>query len=171
MYLSLKTSIARFALLVKCEVEILELRKAQRPRGGSDAIIVPVEVVADRVDRALDVHVRHGIHDDAKLEFALVICLESTLLTFAYLVLIACVYEFCIHEAYQQRKSGLRDKAAETIVDEDATRVDTGQFSEREVKRRSAMARLVQAQQSSSTVSLPSRLDVANLQLEMQRLR
>ena len=70
-----------------------------------------------------------------------------------------------------QRESGLRNETAETVRDEDATQVDTRQFSEREVKRRSATAWLVQAQQSSSTVSLPSRLDLAELQFEMQRLR
>ena len=42
------------------------------------------------------------------------------------------------------------------------------QLSEREVKRRSAPAKLVQVQQSFGTVSLPSRLDVAYLQIEMQ---
>ena len=90
-------------------------------------------------------------------------------LTFAHLVLISCVHEIRIHEAHEQRESGLRNETAETIRDEDATRVDTRQFSEREVKRRSATAWLVQAQQSSSTVSL--RLDLAELQFEMQRLR
>ena len=57
------------------------------------------------------------------------------------------------------------------VRDEEATRVDTGQFSEREVEQCSAPARLVQVQQLSGTVSLSARLDVADLQLEMQRLR
>ena len=152
------------------KLEHLELRNAQRFRSGSDAIIVPIEVDADRVDREPYVHLRHGGNYDAKLEVAPVTCLESTLLTFAHLVLISCVHEIRIHEAHQQRDSGLRDETAETVRDEDATRVDTGQFSGREVERRSAPARLVKMQQSSGSVSLPSRLDVADLQLEIQRL-
>ena len=49
---------------------MLESGVAQRFSGGSDAIIVLVEVVADRVDRGPDVHLRHGGHHDAKLEVA-----------------------------------------------------------------------------------------------------
>ena len=81
--------------------EMLELREAQRLSGGRDAIIVPIKVVADRVDRAPDVHLRHGGNPDAKLEVAPVTCLESTLLTFAHLVLIICVNDIRIHEAHQ----------------------------------------------------------------------
>ena len=153
------------------ELEVLELRKVQRFRGGSDSVVVPVEVVADLVNCAPDVHLRHGGHHDAKFEVAPVTCLESMLLTFAHLVLISCGYEMRIHEVHEQRESGLRNKTAETVRDEDATRVDTRQFSKREVERPSAMAWLVQAQESSSTVSLPSRLDLAELQFKMQRLR
>ena len=73
---------------------MLELREVHRFRGGSDAVVVPVEVVADRVNCAL--------------------------------VLISCVHESRIHKAYEQRESSLRNETAETIRDEDATRVDTG---------------------------------------------
>ena len=144
-------------------LDVLEFRKSQRLSRSSDSVVVPVEVVADRVNRALDVHVRHGGHDNAKLEVVLVTCLESTLLSFAHLVLIACINEIRVHEAHKQHESGLWDEAAETIDDENATRVDAGQFSRHEVEWRSAMARLVKAQQSSHTVSLPSRFDVADL--------
>ena len=48
----------------------------------------------------------------------------------------------------------MRDEAADTIDDDDAAAVDTGQFGERKVERRSATARLVQAHQSSDTISL-----------------
>ena len=149
--------------------EMFELRKAQRLRGGSDAVVVPVEVVADRVNCAPDVHLRYGSHHDAKLEVAPVTCLESALLTFAHLVLISCVHEICIHEAHDQRESGLRNETAETVRYEDATRVNTKQFSESEVERRSATTWLVLARQSSSIVSLPLRLNNAELQFEMQR--
>ena len=134
-------------------------------------VVVPVEVIADRVNRAHDVHLRHGGHHDTKLEVAPVTCLESTLLTFGHLVLISCVHEIRIHEAHEQRESGLRNETADTVCNEDPTRVDTGQFSESEVARCSATARLVQARKSSSTVLLPSRLDVDEPQFEMQRLR
>ena len=69
-------------------LEVLELRRVQRFRGGSDSVVVPVEVVADRVNFAPDVHLRHGDHHDAKFKVAPVTCLESMLLTFAHLVLI-----------------------------------------------------------------------------------
>ena len=138
---------------------MLKLGESQRLSGDSDAVVVPVEVVADCVNRAPDVHFRHGGHHDAKLEIAPVTWIESTLLTFAHLVLISCVHEIRIHEAHEQRESGMRNETAETVRDDDAMRVDTRQFRERELKRRSATARLVQAQQSSSNVSLPSRLD------------
>ena len=150
---------------------MLEFREAQRLSGGSDAIIVPVKIVEDRVDRAPNVHLRHGCHHDAKLEVAPVSCFEWTLLTFAHLVLLSCINEIPIYETHQQRESGLRVEAAETVRDVDATRVDTGQFSEREVERCSAPARLGQVQKSSGTVSLSARLEVVDLQLEMQRLR
>ena len=65
------------------------------------------------------------------------------LLMFAHLVLISCVHEIRIYEAHKQRESGLRNETAETIRDNHATRVDTKQFSEREVKLLSAPARLV----------------------------
>ena len=120
---------------MKCGFEMLELREVHRFRGGSDAVVVSVEVVADRVNCALDVHLRHGGHHDAKFEVAPVACFESMFLTFALLVLISCVHEIRIHEAHEQRESGLRNETAETIRDEDTTRVDTRQFSEREVKR------------------------------------
>ena len=105
--------------------EVLELRKAQRFRGGSDSVVVPVEVVADRVNCAHDVHLRHVSHHEAKLEVAPVTCLKSALLTFAHLVLISCVHEIRVHEAHHQRESGLRNETAKTVRDEDATRVDT----------------------------------------------
>ena len=130
---------------------MLELGEAQRFRGGSDAIIVPVEVIADRVNRAPNLHVRHGGHHYANLEVVSVTCLESTLLTFAHLVMIPCIHEMFFHEVYQQRESGLRDKAAETVHDEDAMRVDTGQFSEREVERRGASVDKVQQSGRSGT--------------------
>ena len=152
-------------------LDVLEFGKAQRFRSGSDSVVVPVEVVADRVNCAPDVHLSHGGHHDAKLEIASVTCLESTLLTIAHLVLISCVHEIRIDEAQKQRESGLWNETAETVCDENATRVNTRQLSEREVKRRSAPARFVQSRQSSSTGSLPSRLDLAKLQFEMQRLR
>ena len=66
--------------------EMLELREVHRFRGGSDAVVVPVEVVADRVNCAPDVHLRQGGHHDTKFEVALVTCLEL-FLTFAHLVL------------------------------------------------------------------------------------
>ena len=91
------------------------------------------------------------------------------MLTFTHFALIACINEIRFQEAHQQGKSGMWDETAETIDDVDATRVDTGQINEREVKRRSATTRLVQAHMSSETVSLSSRLNVADLQLEMQR--
>ena len=150
---------------------MLELRKVQWLCGKSDAIIVSVVVVADRVDRAPDVHLLYGGHHDAKIEVAPVTCLELTLLTFAHLVLISYVYKIRIHVAHQQREFGLRDETAKIVIDEDATQDDTEQLSEREVERLSAPARLVQMQLSPGTVSLPSRLDLADLQLEMQRLR
>ena len=149
--------------------KMLELRELHRLGGLPDGVVVPVKVFADRVDRALDVHVRHGGHHDAKLDVT-VTRLESTLLTFAHLVLISCVHEICFHKTHQQRESGLRDKAAETIDDNDATRVDTGQFGEGEMERRSAKTRLGQVHMSCDPVSLPSRLNVADLQFEMQRL-
>ena len=152
-------------------LKVLELRKVQRFRGGSDSVVVPVEVVADRVNCALDFHLSHGGHHDVKFEVAPVTCFESMLLTFAHLVLILCGYEICIHETHEQPESGLRNDTAETVCDEDATRVDTRKFSEREVERPSATAWLNQAQQSTSTVSLPSRLDLAELLFKMQRLR
>ena len=49
-------------------LQVLELRKAQRYRGGSDSVVIPVEVVADRVNCAPDVHLCHGSNYDAKLE-------------------------------------------------------------------------------------------------------
>ena len=88
------------------EFEMFELREVQRLGGGSDAIIVPVEILADLVNRARDVHLCHGSHRDAKLQIAPVNCLESTLLTFAHLVLISCVHEIRIYEAHEQRESG-----------------------------------------------------------------
>ena len=93
-------------------LEMLELRKVQRFRGGSDSVVVPVGVVSDRVNCAPDVHLRHGGHHDATFEVATVTCLESMVLTFAHLVLISCGYEISIHEAQEQRESGLRNKTA-----------------------------------------------------------
>ena len=143
-------------------LEVLKLRKAQRQR-RRDTVVVPVEVVADRVHCAHDVHLRHGGHHDAKFEVAPVTCLESMLPTFAHLVLISCLHEIRIYEAHEQREYGLKNETAETVRDEDATRVDTRQLSEREVEQLSATAWLDQAQQSFSTVSLPSRHDLAEL--------
>ena len=72
---------------------MLELGKAQRFRGGSDAIIVPVEIIADRVNRAPDVHVRHGGHHDAKRNcFGHLPRVDA--LTFADLVLIPAFTRF-----------------------------------------------------------------------------
>ena len=93
----------------------------KRFRSGCDS----VEVIADSVNRAPDVHLRHGGHHDGKFEVAPVTCLESTLLTFAHLVLISCVHEIRIHEANEQRECGLRNETAETVREEDATRVDS----------------------------------------------
>ena len=84
-----------------CGFEMLELREVHLFRGGSDAVVVPVEVVADRIKCAPDVHLRHGGHHDAKFEVALVTCLESMFLTFTHLVLISCVHEIRIHEAHK----------------------------------------------------------------------
>ena len=134
MNVSITKTVIRGELLMDHGLEVLELRKAQRFCGGSDSVVVPVEVVADRVNCAPDVHLRHGSHHDAKLEVAPVTCLESALLTFAHLVLISCVHEICIQEAHEQREPGLRNETAETVRDEDATRVDIRQFSEREVE-------------------------------------
>ena len=105
---------------------MLEFGKAQRFRCGSDSVVFLVEVVADRVNCAPDVHLRRGRHHDAKFEVASVTCLESTLLTFAHLVLITCVQKVRIHEAHEQRESALQNKTTETIRDVDVTRVDTG---------------------------------------------
>ena len=112
---------------------MLELREVLLFRGGTDAIVVPVEVVADRVNCAPDVHLCHGSNHDAKFEVALVTCLDSLFLTFAHLVLISGVHENRIHEAQEQRESGWRNETTETIRNEDATRVNTEQFSEREL--------------------------------------
>ena len=101
------------------------IRGIRNDCGGSDSVVVPVKVVADRVDCAPDVHFRHGSHHDTKLEVAPVTYLESTLLTFAHLILISCVHEIRINEAHEQRESGLQNETAETVRDEDATRVDT----------------------------------------------
>ena len=121
-------------------LQMLELRKAQQFRSGSDSIVVPVEVVADRVNWAPEVYLCHGGHHDTKFKVAPVTSLESMLLTFAYLGLISCGYEIRIHEAHEQRESGLRNKTAQTVRDKDATRVDTKQLSECKVKRPSATA-------------------------------
>ena len=152
-------------------VEMLKFGEAQRLSGSSDSVVIPVGVDADRVDRAPDVHVRHGSHEDTKLEVVQVALVESSLLTFARLVLIVCFDKIRFHEEHQQRESGLRDEATETIDGKDAARVDTVQFGESEMERHSATTRLVQAHQSSDTVSLPSRLDVTVLQLKMQQFR
>ena len=64
-------------------LEVLEFGKTQRFRSGSDSGVVPVEVVADRINCAPDVDYSHGDHHDVKLEVASVTCLESTLLTIA----------------------------------------------------------------------------------------
>ena len=168
MNVSITKAVIRGELLMDRGLEVLELRKAQRFRGNSDAVVVPVEVVADPINCAPDVHLRHGSHHDARLEVAPVACLESALLTFAHLVLISCVHEIRIHVAHEQRESGLRNETAEAVRDEDATRVDTRQFSEREVEWCSATVRFILSRQSLSIVSLPLRLDLAELQFEMQ---
>ena len=129
---------------MECGLETLDLLKPHRLGRPRDGVVVPVEKLADRINSALDVHVLHGSHD-VKLEVGPVVRVESRLLTFAHLFLILCVHEIRLHEAHQLRVSSLRDEAAETIDDEDATRVDTGQFGKREVERRSAPTRIVQA--------------------------
>ena len=92
---------ARESSIMNCGFEMLELQKVHRFRGGSEAVVVAVEVVADRFNCALDVHLCHGGHHEAKFEVALVTCFESMFLTFAHLVLISCVHEICIHEAHE----------------------------------------------------------------------
>lgn len=42
--------------------EMLEFVEAQRFRGISESIVVPVDVVADRVKREPDVYIRHNSH-------------------------------------------------------------------------------------------------------------
>lgn len=48
--------------------EVLELRESHRLGGLRDGVVVFVEILEYRVDRAPDVHVPHGGHNDAKLE-------------------------------------------------------------------------------------------------------
>ena len=162
--------IRKTRLLMQHVLEVLEFREAQQFRSGSNSVGVPVKVVANRVNCALDVHLRHGGHHAAKLEFASVTCLKSTLITFAHLVLLSCVHKIRIYEEHEQCESRLRNETAVTIRDEDETRVYTRKFSKRELERRSATAWLIQAQQTFSTVLSPSRLDLAKQKFEMQQL-
>ena len=148
---------------------MLELRESHWFGVLRDGVIVSVEVFADRIERALDVHVRHNGDKNAKLKIVLVTRLELTLLKFAHLSLIPCVHESRFYETKQQRECCLQNEASETIDDKYAKRVDIKQFGERKLEQRSTTTRLVQAHMSSDTVSLPSRFDVADLQLEMQR--
>ena len=93
---------------------------------------------------------------------------ESSLLKFAYLVLIACVNEIRFDKAHQQHETCSQNDSAVTNNNEDATCVDTRKFDKREVERRSSTTRFAQAQQSSDIVLLPSRLDVTELQLGLK---
>ena len=100
MNVSVTKPVIRGELLMDCGFEVLVLGTAQLFCGDSDSTVGPVDTVADRVDRALDVHVCHGCHHDGKLKVVPVIRVESTLLTFAHLVLIFCVNEIHLHEAH-----------------------------------------------------------------------
>ena len=65
---------------------MLEHGESYQFSGGGDAVVIPVKILANRVDSAFNVHTCHSSHNDAKLEVAAIAFVKPTLLALAYLV-------------------------------------------------------------------------------------